>query len=69
MVSGPAQVFTRYENGVTHTRSHLNLAESKMTKKKNISYDANFLYLFCSDGAIPCSKNMPIVHENPFNQK
>ena len=48
MVSGPAQVFTRYhEKDITRIRPHGYQEKGKLTKVV-IGYDANSLYLCCS---------------------
>ena len=69
MVGGPAQVFARYhEKDITHIRSHVYGEKSKLTMVI-ISYDANSLYLYCSDDVMPCGKDMLVVNKKLFDQK
>ena len=69
MVDGPAQILTRYhEKDITHIRSHVHGEKSKLTKGI-IGYDANTLYLYCSNDVMPCGKDMLVVNKKPFDQK
>ena len=54
MVSGPAQVFTRYhEKDITRIGSHVYGEKSKLTKGI-IGLDANASYLYSSGDVMPC---------------
>ena len=69
MVGEPAQVFARYnEKDITHIRSHVYGEKSKLTMGI-ISYDANSLYLYCSDDVMPCGKDTLVVNKKLFDQK
>ena len=69
MVGGLAQAFTRHhEKDITRIRSHVHGEKSKLTKGA-IGYDANVLYLYCSDDVMPCGKDTLIVNKKPFDQK
>ena len=69
MVSGPAQVFTRYhEKDITRIRFHVYGQKGKLTRGI-IGYDTNGLYLFCSGDAMPCGKDTLVVNKKPFDQK
>ena len=69
MVSGPAQVFTRYhEKDITRIRPHGYREKGKLTKVV-IGYDANSLYLCCSGDVMPCGKDTLVANEKPFDQK
>ena len=62
MVGGPAQVFTRYhEKDITRIRSHVYEGKSKLTKGV-IGYEANALYLYCSDDVMLCGKDTLVVN-------
>ena len=69
MVGRPAQVFTRYhEKDITRIRSHVDEEKSKLTKSV-ICYDANSLYLYCSDDVMSCGKDTLVVNKKPLDQK
>ena len=42
--------------------------KSKLTKGA-IGYDANVLYLYCSDDVMLCGKDTLVVNNKPFDQK
>ena len=69
MVSGSAQVFTRYhEKDITRIRSPVNGEKNKLTKGV-IVYDTNGLYLCCSGDVTHCGKDTLVVNKKPFDQK
>ena len=69
MVSGSAQVFTRYhEKDITRIRSPVNGEKNKLTKGV-IVYDENGLYLCCSGDVTHCGKDTLVVNKKPFDQK
>ena len=69
MVGGPAQVLRRYhEKDIRRIRSHLFGERSKLTMGI-IGYDANSLYLYCSDDAMLCDKDILVVNKKPFDEK
>ena len=69
MVGGPGQVFTSYhKNDFTRIRSHVYGEKTKVTKDV-IGYDANALYLYCSDDVIPCGEDTLLLNKEPFDQK
>ena len=69
MVSGPAQVLTRYhEKDITRIRSNVYGEKNKLTRGI-IGYDANSLYLYCSGDAMPCGKDTLVVNKKVFDQK
>ena len=69
MLSGPAQVFTRYhEKDITRIRFHVYGGKSKLIKVV-IDYDANGLYLYCSGNVMPCGKEALVVNRKPYDQK
>ena len=65
----PAQVFASYhEKDITRIRSHVYGKKSKLTKGV-IGYDANSLYLHCSDDVMSCGKDTLIVNKRSLYQK
>ena len=67
MVSGPAQVLTRYqEKDIKRIRSHMYGEKSKLTKGV-IGYDANALYLYCSGNVMSFDKDTLVVNKKPFD--
>ena len=63
------QVFTRYYGkDITCIRSHVYGEKSKLTKGV-IGYDANSLYLHCSDDVMSCGKDTLIVNKRSLYQK
>ena len=69
IVGGPVQVFTRHhEKDITCTKSHVYEEKSKLTKGV-IGYDANGIYLYCSDNIMLCGKDTLDEKKKSHDQK
>ena len=68
MVSGPAQVFTRYhEKDITRIRSHVYEEKKAKLTKGVIGYNVNALYLYSSGDEMPCGKDTLVLKKKPYD--